>query len=379
MMVKNKNMFRFLLEKEFKQIARNRFLPKLILVYPVIMMILMPWAANLDVKDIRLTVIDSDRSSFSKTLAAKASGSDYFEEALYADSYAMAIESIEKGESDILLEIPQGFENGLMNGLSKEVYIASNAVDGIRGSIAASYLASVVSDYSVDLLKQRGIQRGVSNVQLPGVQIISNVKYNPTMDYKIFMVPALMVIIITIIGGFLPALNIVSEKEAGTIEQINVTPVSKFKFIFSKLIPYWIIGFIILTNTLILARVLYGIVPQGSIIEFYLLSLLFLMVVSGFGLLISTNSATMQQAMFVMFFFLLIMILMSGLFTPVNSMPAWAQYIAALNPMKYFTEIMRMLFLKGSGIAEMIKQIIILCGFAVVLNLWAVLSYHKSV
>ncbi len=372
-------MFRFLLEKEFKQIARNRFLPKLILAYPVIMMILMPWAANLDVKDIRLTVIDSDRSSFSKTLAAKASGSDYFKEAIYSDSYAMAIESIEKGESDILLEIPQGFEKGLMNGLSQEVFIASNAVDGIRGSIAASYLASVVNDYSAHLLKQRGIQRGMSNKKLPGVQIISNVKYNPTMDYKMFMVPALMVIIITIIGGFLPALNIVSEKEAGTIEQINVTPVSKFKFIFSKLIPYWIIGFVILTNTLILARVLYGIVPLGSIFEFYLLSLLFLMVVSGFGLLISTNSATMQQAMFVMFFFLLIMILMSGLFTPVNSMPAWAQYVAALNPMKYFTEIMRMLFLKGSGIAEMMKQIIILCGFAVVLNLWAVLSYHKSV
>ncbi len=372
-------MFRFLLEKEFKQIARNKFLPKLILAYPIIMMILMPWAANLDVKDIRFTVIDSDRSSFSKTLISKASGSEYFREPVYADSYREAIEGIERGESDIILEIPEGFESDLINGTSKDVYIASNAVDGMRGSIAASYLALVVNEFSQDLLKNRGIQNGVTSKSKSGIEIISDIKYNPTMDYKIFMVPALIVIIITIIGGFLPALNIVSEKEAGTIEQINVTPVSKFKFIFSKLIPYWIIGFVILTNTLILAKLLYGIVPAGSIFEFYLLSSLFLMVVSGFGLLISTNSATMQQAMFVMFFFLLIMILMSGLFTPVSSMPGWAQAVAALNPMKYFTEIMRMLFLKGSGIADLTRQIIVLSGFAIVLNTWAVLSYHKSV
>ena len=372
-------MFRFLLEKEFKQIARNKFLPKLILAYPVIMMILMPWAANLDVKDIRFTVIDSDRSSYSHSLISKVSGSEYFREPAYADSYDEAIEGVERGESDLILEIPEGFERDLINGTSKEVFIASNAVDGMRGSIAASYLASVVSEFSQDLVKQRGVQKGITTKNIQGVQILSDIKYNPSMDYKIFMVPALMVIIITIIGGFLPALNIVSEKEAGTIEQINVTPVSKFKFIFSKLIPYWIIGFVILTNTLILAKLLYGIVPNGSIFEFYLLSFLFLMVVSGFGLLISTNSATMQQAMFVMFFFLLIMILMSGLFTPVSSMPGWAQAVAALNPMKYFTEIMRMLFLKGSGIAELTKQILVLSGFAIVLNTWAVLSYHKSV
>jgi ABC-2 type transport system permease protein len=296
-------MFRFLLEKEFKQIARNRFLPKLILAYPVIMMILMPWAANLDVKDIRLTVVDYDRSSFSTSIISRVSGSEYFREPIYADSYKDAIEGVERGESDIILEIPEGFERELMSGTSKEVFIASNAVDGMRGSIAASYLAMIVNDFSQDLLKLRGIQKGVTSKSISGVEIISDVKYNPAMDYKIFMVPALMVIIITIIGGFLPALNIVSEKEAGTIEQINVTPVSKFKFIFSKLIPYWIIGFVILTNTLILARLLYGIVPAGSIFEFYLLSFLFLMVVSGFGLLISTHSATMQQAMFVMFFF----------------------------------------------------------------------------
>ena len=370
-------MFRFLLEKEFKQIARNRFLPKLILVYPVVMMILMPWAANLDVKDIRLCVVDNDKSSYSRVLIQKASGSEYFTEAIFRVSYNEAILTIESGECDIIMEIPEGFEKDLVNGFNRELFIASNAVDGMRGSIAASYLAGVVNDFSAKLLENKTVNMG-SGAKRSGIEIVSVSKYNPTMDYKLFMVPGLIVIIITIIGGFLPALNIVSEKEAGTIEQINVTPVRKITFIFSKLIPYWVIGFIILTNTLILARLLYGIVPVGSIFEFYLLSFLFLIVVSGLGLVISNNSRTMQQAMFVMFFFMLIMILMSGLFTPVSSMPLWAQVINSINPMKYFTEIMRMVFLKGSGLADLYKQIFVLLGFAGVFSLWAVLSYRKN-
>lgn len=375
-------MFRFLLEKEFKQIARNRFLPKLILVYPVVMMILMPWAANLDVKDIRLCVVDNDNSTYSRRLTQKASGSEYFKEAIYMESYNEAISTIERGECDIILEIPSDFEKDLVNGVNRELSISSNAVDGMRGSIAASYLAGVVNDFSAELIESKIVNRGSSaaiTAAMPSsIEIVSLSKYNPSMDYKLFMVPGLIVIIITIIGGFLPALNIVSEKEAGTIEQINVTPVRKITFIFSKLIPYWVIGFIILTNTLILAKLLYGIVPVGSIFEFYLLSFLFLIVVSGLGLVISNNSRTMQQAMFVMFFFMLVMILLSGLFTPVSSMPVWAQVINSINPMKYFTEIMRMVFLKGSGLADLYKHIFIMFGFAGAFSLWAVLSYRKN-
>lgn len=375
-------MFRFLLEKEFKQIARNRFLPKLILVYPVVMMILMPWAANLDVKDIRLCIVDNDNSSYSRALTQKASGSDYFAEAIYRATYIEAISTIERAESDIILEIPLNFEKDLVNGVNRELSISSNAVDGMRGSIAASYLAGVVNDFSAELMESKIVDRGSSTAvtaAMPSsIEIVSLSKYNPSMDYKLFMVPGLIVIIITIIGGFLPALNIVSEKEAGTIEQINVTPVRKITFIFSKLIPYWIIGFIILTNTLILAKLLYGLVPVGSFFDFYLLSFLFLIVVSGLGLVISNNSRTMQQAMFVMFFFMLVMILLSGLFTPVSSMPVWAQIINSINPMKYFTEIMRMVFLKGSGLADLYKHIFIMFGFAGAFSLWAVLSYRKN-
>ena len=352
-------MLKYLLEKEFKQIVRNRFLPGLILVYPVMMMILMPWAANLDVKNIRVSIVDNDRTTMSTQLCGKVEGSAYFPQSLYADNYSDALELIERGRADIILEIPVGFEKNSINGLNNEVFIASNAVDGIRGSIAASYLASICSEKT-------------------NIRISSEILFNPSMDYKLYMVPALMVILVTIIGGFLPALNIVGEKESGTIEQINVSPASKLIFVLSKLIPYWIIGFIVLTSSLILARLIYGIVPEGSIAEFYILSFLYLLVVSGMGLVISNYSQTMQQAMFVMFFFMLIMILMSGLFTPIGSMPDWAKAIASLNPMKYFTGVMRMLFLRGSRISDLTNEVLSLSLFAVVLNSWAVMSYRKS-
>lgn len=187
-----------------------------------------------------------------------------------------------------------------------------------------------------------------------------------------------MVMLLTMICGFLPALNVVGEKEVGTIEQINVTPVSKLTFILAKLIPYWLIGFIVLTICFFLAWLLYGILPVGHFVTIYLFAVVFLFVVSGFGLVISNHSATLQQAMFVMWFFMLILMLMSGLFTPVHSMPEWAQLIAALNPLKYFVEVMRTIYLRGGGIVELLPQLGALMAFAVFFNLWAVRSYRKS-
>ena len=187
-----------------------------------------------------------------------------------------------------------------------------------------------------------------------------------------------MVMLLTLICGFLPALNVVGEKEAGTIEQINVTPVGKFTFIAAKLIPYWLIGFVVLTICFVLAWVLYGILPAGHFLTIYGMALFFLPVVSGFGLVISNHSTTLQQAMFVMWFFMLILILMSGLFTPIHSMPEWAQWITCINPLRYFVEMMRTIYLRGGGFAELLPQLGAVLVFALVFNLWAVKSYKKS-
>lgn len=370
-------MIKFLIEKEFKQILRNSFLPRLIIMFPVMIMLLMPWAADFEIKNINLSVVDNDHSTYSARLVQKAGSSDYFRLVDVSDTYDEAMQSIEKGETDAILEIPRYFERDLIKDGKTNVLISVNTVNGTKGALGGSYLSAIMNDFAGDI-RNEWKQAMPGNQIVPTIGIHSQSRFNPHLNYKVFIIPALMAQLLLMLCGFLPALNIVGEKEVGTIEQINVTPVSKFSFILSKLIPYWIMGLVVLSICLILARLLYGITPAGNVVLIYFFAMVFIIVVSGFGLIISNHSATMQQAMFVMFFFMIIFILMSGLFTPINSMPGWAQDITLFNPMKYFIQVMRMIYLKGSGFSDLLTQFFALLAFAVVLNGWAVLSYRKN-
>lgn len=355
-------MLKYLLEKEFKQLFRNSFLPKLIFIFPVVMMILLPWAANFEVKQVNLVVVDNDHSTVSDRLIRKIEASGYFLLNRLASTYDEAMKAIEAGDADMIMEIPIHFERKLARGENVGILLAANAVNGTKGGLGSSYLASIINDY----------------LSSSSVSVHSLNLYNPNLDYKYFIVPALVVMLLTLLCGFLPALNIVSEKEKGTIEQMNVTPVSKFTFILAKLLPYWIIGLIVFTICFILAWAFYGIFPVGRFIVIYINAAVFILAVSGLGLVISNHSATMQQAMFVMFFCLIILMLMSGFFTPIASMPGWAQFITVFNPLKYMMQVMRMVYLRGSGFAELLPQLITLSVFAFLLNSWAVVSYRKN-
>jgi ABC-2 type transport system permease protein len=363
-------MIRYLLEKEVKQIRRNAFVPKILVAMPLAMMLVFPWAANQEVRDAGLVVVDGDGSTTSRRLVEKVSSSGFFRLTDVAPTYPAALESVEAGRADVILEIAPGFERDLARGEPGRVLIAANAVNGMKGALSGSYLSSILGEYPGE--------SGASTTTAALPRVIPQYRFNPTLDYKVFMVPALMVMLLTLLCGFLPALNIVAEKEAGTIEQINVSPVPRRQFILAKLIPYWFIGFLQLGLCVVLAGLVYGLWPQGSLLTIVFAAGIYILVVSGVGLVISNYSDTMQQAMFVMFFFVLILLLISGLFTPVRSMPAWAQAIAAVNPLKYFIEIMRMVYLKGSGIGQLGWQLAALAGFAVVFNSWAVASYRKN-
>ena len=370
-------MIKYLIEKEFKQMLRNSFLPKLIFIFPCMIMILMPWAANLEIKNINLNIVDNDHSVVSRRLVDKIRASTYFRLTALPATYDEALLGIEAGIADVILEIPYDFEKDWINGKAPRLLVAANAVNGTKGSLGGSYLSSIISDYSRELMSEVPV-KALTGKPLPRISVSTLNLYNPTLNYKLFMIPALMVMLLTLICGFLPALNVVGEKEAGTIEQINVTPVNKFTFIAAKLIPYWLIGFIVLTICFFLAWLLYGILPVGHFVTIYLFAVVFLFVVSGFGLVISNHSATLQQAMFVMWFFMLVLILMSGLFTPIHSMPEWAQWITHINPLRYFVEVMRTIYLRGGGLAELFPQLGALLIFAIVANIWAVRSYRKS-
>ncbi len=369
-------MLKFLIEKEFKLFFRNSFLPKLVILLPVVMLLVMPWAANQEIKNLKLSVVDADHSTYSQRLVQKITSSNYFHLTDVSSTNRQAMQSIEQGKSDIILEIQPDFEKNLLKDGSAEVLISANAVNGTQGSLGSAYLTSIIRDFSSELLNETGMTKG--KTVAPVISIVSYNKFNPHLDYKVFMVPAIMVMLLTMLAGFLPALNIVSEKETGTIEQMNVTPVHKFLFILAKLIPYWIIGFVVLSIGMGIAASVYRLFPVGSLLTLYGCASIYILVVSGLGLVISNYSGTMQQAMFVMFFFIMIFILMSGLFTPVSSMPGWAQAIAGLNPLKYFMQIMRAVYLKGSGMADLLPQLFALCIFALGFNAWAVLSYRKS-
>lgn len=367
-------MLKYLLEKEFKQIFRNSFLPKMFVMLPTVMLLIMPWAANQEVKNLKLSVVDNDHSTMSQKLVNKATSTSYFTLTDYSPSYNEALKSVQAGKSDVVLVIEKDFEKNVSSSVGK-VFIASNAVNGVKGGMGSSYMANIVNDFSNDLKQEYGTQVASSK---KGFQIKPYYAFNAHLDYKVYMIPALMVMMLTMLSGFLPALNIVGEKEKGTMEQINVTPIGKFQFILSKLIPYWCVGFFVLTYSMLLAWIIYGLTPSGNILLIYLFTTIYVLVVSGLGLIISNYSSTMIQALFLMFFFLMVFILTSGLFTPVESMPMWAQYLTTLNPLKYFIQVMRMVYLKGSGFFSLIPQLLSLIVFALVLDLWAVKSYKKS-
>ena len=199
------------------------------------------------------------------------------------------------------------------------------------------------------------------------------------MNYRFFMVPAILAVLVTMVGSYMASLNIVKEKEIGTIEQINVTPIRKYQFLLGKLIPFWIIGMVIFSFGLgLIAWQVYGIVPEGSIALLYAVLSVYLLAALGFGLLISTYSETQQQAMSVAFFFIMIFMMLSGIFTPIDSMPEWAKVIAYLSPVTYFIEVMRMVVLKGSEFGDIKMQFLAICLFGIILNAWAVFNYKKT-
>ncbi|MGV3761968.1 ABC transporter permease [Parapedobacter sp.] len=367
---------RFLLQKEFRQIFRNRAILMLILAMPVMQLIILPLAADYEIKNINLSVVDHDHSPYSRLLISKITASGYFKLQGYHPSLKAAYEFIEQDRADLVLEIPHGFERNLIREGQQPLFIAINAINGTKAGLGGAYLASIISDYNHNIQITHADPTRFGSA--PTIEVVPTNRFNPLLNYQFFMVPGILAILLTMVGGFLSALNIVKEKEVGTIEQINVTPIKKHHFILGKLIPFWILGNVVFTLGLLVSWFVYGIFPQGNILAMYGFVWAYLLAVLGFGLLISTYTDTQQQAMFIMFFFMMVFILMGGLFTSIDSMPGWAQVIAALNPVSYLVEVMRMIILKGSSWAAILPHLGAILGFAVALNAWAIWNYRKT-
>ncbi len=366
---------KFLLQKEFRQIFRDPSIIRIIFIMPIIQLLVLPWAADYEIKNIKLSVIDHDHSTYSRQLISKITSTNYFQLQQYSDSYHKSEEGMEAGKVDIALEIPADFEKQLVRENEAPIFLAVNAVNGVKAGLGSAYLQSIIRDFNADV-RLKWIQLPKFSPEL-NIDIVTANWFNPSMNYKFFMVPGILVILLTMVGASLSALNIVKEKEIGTIEQINVTPVKKYHFILGKLIPFWVLGLVILSIGLTIAWLAYGIVPLGSLLVIYSFAGLYLLVVLGLGLLISTVTNNQQQAMLISFFLIMVFVLLGGLYTSIDSMPGWARAITRINPVAYFVEVIRMVVLKGSGFSDIVPHMLIMFGFAVILNGWAIYSYKK--
>ncbi len=367
---------KFLLQKEFRQIFRDPAILRIVFMAPIMQLLLLPLAADYEIKNIDLAVVDHDHSTYSQQLISKITSSGYFRLTAHDASYKQALETIEKDKADIVMEIPLNFKKDMIKKSNTTLFLAINSINGVKANLGGAYLQSIIQDFNNEVRAQ-WIQLPRMNVE-PTIDIRYSNWFNPLMNYQVFMVPGILVMLVTMVGSFLSALNIVKEKEIGTIEQINVTPIKKHYFILGKLIPFWILGLIILTIGLLIARLVYGIVPEGNLLTIYVFAMVYLLAVLGLGLLISTYTNTQQQAMLISFFIMMIFVLLGGLYTPIESMPQWAQMITKLNPVAYFIEVMRMVVLKGSTLADIKIHLLVIAFMAVLLNTWAILNYRKQ-
>lgn len=366
----------FLLQKEFKQIFRNPTLLRLIIAVPILQLLILPLAADYEIKNINLAVVDLDKSDYASTLIQKIESSGYFVTIGTTYSYQEAFRWIEEDKADLILEIPEGFERNLIRNGNEQLFMAINAINGVKANLGGAYLGQIIQHYSSEVRSEWIPPQRF--VPISAIEVSSLNWFNPELNYDFFMVPGILVFLVTMVGTYMTALNIVKEKEVGTIEQINVTPIKKWQFTLAKLIPFLLIGIFVFTLGLFLvARLIYGIVPAGSIGLIYAYLFLYLIAILGVGLLLSNYSQTQQQAMSLAFFFVMIFLLMGGLFTSIEAMPVWAQWISRVNPVSYFIDFMRLIVMKGSGFSDVSRHFTVMFAFAVFFNTWAVISYKK--
>ena len=367
----------FIIQKEFKQIFRNKGMLPIIFIMPFIQLIILSYAATFEVKNIKFSYIDNDHSSTSRALIEKFNASTYFKVLNHFPSETQASSAMLNGEVDVVLEIPQHFESNLLKEKHQDLGLTINAIDGAAAGVENVYINQILQSFNkkiqVELLQAEDAQ-----IKSVNILTIPSFWYNNTLNYKTFMVPGILVLLVTMITLFLSGMNIVREKEIGTLEQINVTPIKKSQFIIGKLFPFWALGLTLLSVGLIIAKLMFDVPIIGSLVLMYFYTSIYILVILGIGLFISNFTNTQQQAMFISWFFMVIFILMSGLFTPIESMPKWAQMITEFNPIKYFVEVMRMVMLKGSTLSDIWSQLIKTLLYAFIMNGLAVWSYKKT-
>jgi ABC-2 type transport system permease protein len=379
---------RFLLAKEFRQIFRDRTMLRMLLIVPLIQLLVLSSAATFEVDRARLWVVDLDGSPVSRGLIGRLVGSGRFEVAGWSASMDAADRALLERRASAILGIPADFERDLHRQGTAPVQIILDAEDGAAAGVLQSYLTAILQDHAREVGRRIGggapvlATGGVEALPAragPSLEVRHRGWYNPELDYHHYMVPGILVVLVTVVAMAITSMNIVREKEIGTLEQLSVTPVTRAQFVASKLIPFWLIALVDLGLGLILARLVFDIPVAGSLAVVAVSAVAYLFVALGIALWISTVVETQQQAMFIAFTVNMVYLLMSGLFTPYRSMPDWAQWVGQLSPVKHFIEIMRAVLVRGAGWEAVGLPIGVLAVYGAVVFTLAIRQFSKTV
>jgi ABC-2 type transport system permease protein len=375
----------FLLRKEYLQVFRNPAMLVIVFVTPALQLLLLSSAATFEVRSMRVHVVDEDRTSTSRRLVERFAASGYFVVAGHSPSGGPADEALLRREASMILRIPRAFERDLVRTRAGRVQLVLNAEDGAAAGVAQSYAARILTSFRAEVAGELRpeLARAAGRPPAPrrggtGIAVERRGWYNPGLDYQAYMVPGILVLLVTVSATLLTALNITREKEIGTLEQLNVTPITRSQFIAGKLLPFWLLALVQLAVGTVLAELAFDIPMRGSVALVFAVAAVYLLVALGIGLWISTITETQQQAMFITFFVLIIYMLMSGLFTPIASMPRWAQLLAELNPVAHFIRVVRAVLVKGAGLADVQGSVGALAAYAAAVLALAVRQYSKT-
>ena len=366
----------FIIQKETLQVLRDRIMLVQIFIPPVLQLLILAQAMTFEVKRTDLALVDLDDSPASERLVERFTASGRFQIAVRTASGDLADEALLTREAGAVLRIPEGFARDLQRGRPPAVQLVLNAEDGAAAGVVQAYANQILAAFS--RAETSGVRPAASSLGAPGVAIQTRTLYNPQRTYLGYMAIGLLASLVTLIGILLTAQNIAREKEIGTLEQLNVTPITKGQFITGKLVPFWVLGLIELTLGLVIIRFVFGIPFAGSVAVVYAGAAVYLLAALGLGLLISTAVETQQQAMFVTFFVIVTFLFLGGIFTPVQSMPAWAQTLAEANPIKHFVDVLRTILIKGGGFGDVAGAIGAMAAFAAAVLSLALFRYRKT-
>jgi ABC-2 type transport system permease protein len=367
-----------IVKKEFKQIARDRKMIPLVLASPVFQLVLLGYAATMDIKEVRLAVCDHDKSSMSRELVRSVVASDIFRAVAFVDNEDQIDPLIASSKVHMGLVLPKDFEKAIVSMRGTSVLVVADGSEAAKATIALNYMQEALLIFASEQARKALAMVGARDIPL--IRVEPRVFYNEELKSRDFMVPAVLAMVLMVMTVVLSSMNIVREKEYGTIEQLVVTPLKGGALIAGKLLPFLVIGLVDICIVVLVAVFWFAVPMRGSYVSLLLASLLFLVSTLGLGLFVSTVAKTQQQAMMIAVFFVMVpSVLLSGFIFPIENMPTIFQEASRFVPMRHYLAIVRDLFLKGTGLRSHLSEVVQLAGLGVFIFGLAATMFRKRV